>query len=287
MLKVFCLFILFISTAEAKLLGESLAVNPYAMPGDSEMHHLTLPGVRFHEANDYFGKTDKLISGVGSLSVMEVWKHFSTSLSVKGRFIQPILQTRSDQPMLTEKIGIYAETMEVFWDNSITLYSKDSLGLKLSLGLGYSDLGEHGLVNLYRKIHEVVGSPVQDELFGDKLKDNYRSSSYGVHLVFPLLDRVNFLIGTSVLNSSPLRENSYEASLIASPSRSFALSMKYMHIDQERSDWWYLARERQQFILALRLFAIWTPSLMYVSPYVKGDDYGQLYLSPISFTYPF
>lgn len=63
--------------------------------------------------------------------------------------------------------------------------------------------------------------------------------------------------------------------------------MKYMYIDQERSDWWYLTKERQQFILALRLFAIWTPSLMYVSSYVEGDDYGQLYLSPISFTYPF
>ncbi len=269
------------------MLGESLSVNPYAMPGDSEMNHLTLPGIHFHEANDYFGKTDKLISGVGSLSVMEVWKHFSTSLTVKGRFIQPILQTRSDQPMLTEKIGVYAESMEVFWNNSITLYSKDSLGLKLSFGFGYTDLGEHGLVNIYRQIHDAVGSPVQDKLFGEKLKDNFRTSSYGVHFVFPVMDRVNFLIGTSVLNSSPLREDSYEASLIVSPSRSFALSMKYMYVDQERSDWWNLMEERQQFILALRLFSIWTPSLMYVGPYVKGDDYGQLYLSPISFTYPF
>lgn len=209
MVKLFCLFFFFISVAEARILGESLAVNPYAMPGDSEMNHLTLPGIRFHEANDYFGKTDKLISGVGSLSVMEVWKHFSTSLSVKGRFIQPILKTRSDQPLLTQKIGVYAESMEAFWSNSITIYSKDSLGLKLSFGFGYTDLGEHGLVHLYREIHDRVGSPTQDKLFGEKLKDNFITSSYGVHLVFPVLEKVNFLIGTNILNSSPLRENSY------------------------------------------------------------------------------
>jgi hypothetical protein len=63
--------------------------------------------------------------------------------------------------------------------------------------------------------------------------------------------------------------------------------MKYMFIDQKRSHWWNIKPNRQQFLIGLRLFSIWTPSLMYVSPYVHGDDYGQLYLSPVSFTLPF
>lgn len=285
---IFILFFYFsFLSVEAKILGESLAVNPYALPGDSEMNHLTLPGVRFHEANDYFGKTDKLMSGIGSLSIMEVWKHYSTSISLKGRFIQPILQTRNDQPMLTEKIGVYADSLETFWNNSVIFYSQNSVGWKLNFGMGYTDVGNHGLVNLYRQIHELVDSPIQDKLFGKKLNESFSSTSYGLNIIFPLIERVNFLIGASTFNSRPFREDAVETSLIVSPSKSFALSMKYMYIDQKRSEWWYLKPDRQQFILAVRAFTIWTPSLMYVSSFVKKDDYGQLYLSPISFTFPF
>lgn len=284
----FIFFLFFTSLpVEAKILGESLAVNPYAIPGDSEMNHLALPGVRFHESNDYFGETDKLVSGVGSLSVMEVWKNYSTSFSLKGRFIQPILQTRNDQPLLTEKIGVYADSLETFWNNSITLYSRNSIGWKFNFGFGYTDVGNHGLVNLYRQIHEIVNSPIQDKLFGKKLNQNFMTSSFGLNVIFPIMDRVNFLIGSSVYNSPMLYENSYETSLIVSPAKTFAISMKYMYIDQKRSEWWYLKPDRQQFILAIRAFSVWTPSLMFVSSYVKKDDYGQFYLSPISFTFPF
>ena len=262
-------------------------MNPYAVPGDSEGNHLSLPGIRFHEANDYFGETDKLISGVGSLSIMETWRHFSVSLSQKGRFIQPIIQTRNDQPKLKENIGVYAESMETFLNTSITLYSKKSMAFKINLGGAYSDIGDHGFVNIYRKIHEVVASPISDDNFGEKLKDHFYTSYYGFNFVFPLLDNVNYLIGAAAYNSSMMRENAIDSSLIISFSKKFAMSLRYTFVDQKRSDWWELKPNRQQFILALRLFSYWTPSLMYVSPFIKGDTYGQYYLSPISFTIPF
>lgn len=111
--KVFLIFLFLLATsAEGKILGESIAVNPHALPGDSEATSLSLPGLRLHESNDYFGETDKLVSGGGSITLMGVWKHFSTSISHKGRFIQPILETRNDQSELDEKIGVYAESIE-------------------------------------------------------------------------------------------------------------------------------------------------------------------------------
>ena len=282
---IFILIICF--NVQARILGESIAVNPYALPGDSEYNHLGLPGVRFHEANDYFGKTDKLVSGIGSLSVAEVWKHFSTSLTLKGRFIQPITQTRNDQVHLARSMGVYAESMETSWNSSLTLYGREGLGFKLNMGLNYTDVGDHGLVDLYRRIHEAVDSPIKDDTFGRKLHQNFIGSSYGASFIFPVMERVNWLIGASIYNSKMLRENALETSLIVSVARSFALSMKYMVIDQKRSNWWDLTPHRQQFFIGLRLFTFWTPSLMFVSPFVKNDEYGQLYLSPISFTYPF
>lgn len=281
-------FLIFLALPiKAKILGENIAVNPYALPGDSEAANLSLPGLRIHESNDYFGKTDKLISGGGSASVMETWKHFSTSLSLKGRFIQPILQTRNDQPLLVDKIGVYAESMETLWNLSYTHYRRNSIGWKFNLGLGYTDVGNHGLVNLYRQIHEAVDSPVNDNKFGEKLNESFRHVNYGVSAIFPIIEKVNFMLGTSVYNSRAFYEYALESSLVVSVSRNFAMSMKYMFIDQKRSNWWNLKANRQQFLLGLRLFTFWTPSLMYVTSYVKGDDYGQLYLSPISFTVPF
>lgn len=284
-----CLILIFTSaTVQARLLGESLSVNPYALPGDSEYHHLTVPGVRLHESNDYFGETDKMISGTGSLSAMEIWKHYSSSISLKGRFFQPILQTRNDQSNLQNKIGVYAETMEMYWNNSIILHDKKGPGLKVNFGTGYTDAGNHGLVNIYRKIHEVVDSPIKDSKFGEKLNINFRSTNYGVDLILPLHKRINFLVGGAVFNSKPFRENALEASLLCNLlGKDYALSLKYMYINQLRSEWWRPESHRQQVILAFRLFTIWTPSLMYVSPYIKGDRFSQYYLSPISFTYPF
>lgn len=275
-------------STHAKILGEALSVNPYALPGDSECHHLTLPGVRFHEANDYFGETDKMISGTGSLSLMDIWRNYSTSVSLKGRFFQPILQTRNDQTYLQERLGVYAETMEMYWNNSLIFYDRKGPGLKINFGTGYTDAGNHGLVNVYRKIHEVVASPVNDKKFGEKLHTNYRSTNYGLSLILPLHKRINFLVGGAVYNSKPFRENAIESSLIFNLlGRDYAMSFKYMYINQLRSEWWEPKSHRQQFIFAFRFFSIWTPSLMYVSPYVKGDQFAQFYFSPISITYPF
>lgn len=287
-MRIFYCVLIFISlTAEARILGESIAVNPYALPGDSDAVNLAVPGVQLHEFNDYFGKTDKLISGGGKLAAMQSWRHFSGSIGLRGRFIQPILKTRNDQPILTEKIGVYAETMESFLNLAYTFYNRNSLGWKFNLGAAYTDAGNHGLVNVYRKVHEVVASPVNDEKFGDKLHENFRSFYYGAGVIFPVFKIVNLYIGGSVYNSRPFVEQAYEASIVSSYSRWLAFNLKYQFIDQKRSDWWTIRSHRHQFLAGLRISQIWTPSLMYVSPWVKGDNYGQWYLSPISFTWPF
>lgn len=288
LLSVCLFFILITEEVHSRLIGESLSVNPYTLPGDSENHHLSVPGFRIHESNDYFGETDKLISGTGSIAAMNIWKHFSSSVSLKGRFFQPILQTRNDQMNLPNKIGVYAETMEMYWNNSIIFHGKKGPGLKLNFGTGYTDAGNHGLVNIYRKIHEVVDSPVNDDKFGKKLNTNFRSTNYGLDLILPLHRRINFLMGGSIFNSVPFRENAFETSLLFNLlGKDYALSLKYMYINQLRSEWWSPDSHRQQVIVALRLFTIWTPSIMYVSPYIKGDRFSQYYLSPISLTYPF
>lgn len=288
MMKHLLLLLLSLSPlhAKAQILLESRNVNPHALPGDSGSQ-LALPGIQLHEFNDYFGETDKLISGGGKLQFLEIHRYLSASLGLKGRFIQPILETRNDQPSLVEKIGVYAETMETNLNLAYTFYgrSRKSVGLKLTLGLAYTDAGDHGLVNVYRKIHEIIDSPINDDKFGTKLDENFRSMSYGAEFIFPIVTGINILFGTSVLNSKMFYEYSYDLTFLLVYSKNFASSLKFSYVDQKRSSWWNLRDHRRQIITGLRIFEHWTPSLMYVSPYVVGDDYGQLYLSPISFTY--
>lgn len=276
-----------LSFAQAKILGESLMVNPYPLPGDSEYHHLSLPGIRIHEANDYFGDTDKLITGVGSLSLSGLWGIFSSSLSYKGRFFIPVIKTRNDQPELQETIGVYAEAVETYLNNAINIYDDSSFGIKLNFGVGYTDVGEHGMVNLYRQIHAAIDSPIKDEQFGEKLHDHFVTTNYGLDLVFPIGGHINFILGGMIYNSKPFKEEALSSSFVLSFNSDFALSIRHLYITQKSSEWFDLREYRHQVMGGLRLFKIWTPSIQYVTPYIKGDDFGQWYLSPLSLTYPF
>ncbi len=224
---------------------------------------------------------------MGALSLLGVWKHFSSSLTIKGRLIAPILQTRNDQPYLQQKIGVFADSLESTWNNSITIYGNSGPGLKLELGFSYTDIGSHGLVKLYQEIHNKFGSPTKESEFGERLKESFRSSSYGAFLILPLGDHVNAITGVSVLNSRAFKEESIEGSVVVSLSRRFALSFKYSYVEQDRSSWYELLDYRQQYLVGMRLSSFWTPSLMYVTPYVEGDHFGQVYFSPIAFTFPF
>ena len=47
-----CLFASLPTYADTKVLDETVSVNPYALPGDSERTQLHLPGFRFHERSE-------------------------------------------------------------------------------------------------------------------------------------------------------------------------------------------------------------------------------------------
>lgn len=273
----------------AKILEEMRSVNPYTLPGDSERNQLPVEGLLIHEANDYYGRTDKLISGSASLTLLENYKkYFSTSLGYKGRYVQPIIRTRNDEPKLDNKIGIYAEWAELSLNQSITIFSDDeSWAIKLDGGVTYNDFGDHGFADVYEFVHEAVADQNETDEFGEKVYANFIGSSWGASFIIPFGDYVNFMASYEVMNSKVFREDAMEGTIVIRGNKNFGLSLKYSFVKQKRSEYYNLSHHRQQFIGALRLFTFWTPSIMYVSPYVRGDDYGQWYLSPISFTYPF
>nr|MBA2405961.1 hypothetical protein [Bdellovibrionales bacterium] len=167
---VLLLFIIAVSPSWAgKVIDEFVNVNPYTLPGDSERSHLPVAGIRFHDANDFFGNTDKLMTEVTSLNVMGIWmKHFATSIDYKGRFVQPILKTKYGEEELSPAIGIYAEWAEVMLNQSITLFRDDTwLALKLDAGIGYNDFGDHVFADLQRNVHSSVGSQDDSEKYGE------------------------------------------------------------------------------------------------------------------------
>lgn len=290
-MKYLVLILLLSSTTAfaGKILDESISVNPYTLPGDSERNQLPLSGVRLHESNDFYGKTDKLVSEAMSLNVMGSWsKYFATSFGYKGRFVTPILKTKNDEAKLPNPIGIHAEWVELGLNQSITLFKEDGIAaLKLDGGISYNDFGDHSFVDIYKSVHEAVGSPDESDKFGKRVDANFISSTGGLSLVIPFGDHLNLMTSYQVMNSKIFREDAQEATLIWSVSKDLAFSAKYSFIKQIRSQYYDLRNNREQFIGAVRLFKFWTPSIMYVSPFVKGDKHGQWYLSPLSVTYPF
>jgi hypothetical protein len=290
-MNVFLFILIFAVTPSwaGKILDEYISVNPYTLPGDSERNHLPLSGIRFHDANDFFGKTDKLMTEVSSFNVMDIWKkYFATSIQWKGRFVQPIVKTKYGEEELTPPIGIYAEWAEVMLNQSITLFQDDSwIALKLDGGIGYNDFGDHVFADIHRNVHSAVGSQDESEKYGEIQDDHFYTTTAAASLIFPFSDQVNLMGSYQVMNSKIFREDAQEISLVWSKSESFAASVKYSFVKQIRSEFYDLTNNRNQFIAAIRLFKFWTPSIMHVSTYVRGDKYGQWYLSPISVTYPF
>lgn len=286
------LFFLFLFSLEvhAKLLGESVTAISHTLPGDSDNTSLALPGFQVHEFNDYFGNTDKLITGGSKGNLLLLGKNLSVKATIKAAYIQPIIRTRNDQHLLDKRIGVHAEQLESSLNLSYTHYrdqKSNAMAVKFNFGAGYADVGNHGFVQAYRQIHHALGLGVDDDKFGPKLKEHFRYFSYGTTLIFPLGDMTNFIMGASVYNSPAFYEYLYEAGFFFSIGRQFALSFKYQWIDQKRSQWWPITNRRNQIVAGLRILSYWTPSMMYVSPYVKGDRHAQVYLSPISFTFPF
>jgi hypothetical protein len=290
-MKVFLLLSLLItsSTWAGKILDESIGVNPYTLPGDSERTQLSLSGVRLHESNDFYGKTDKLVTEAMSLNVMSAWsKYFATSASYKGRYLTPVLKTKNGENPLPTPLGIHAEWVELSLNQSVTLFQDDSWGaIKLDGGFHYNDFGDHSFVKLYRGVHEAVGSPDETSKFGSPQDANFMSSSASGSVIIPFGEHINLIGSYQVMNSKIFREDAQEATLIWSVSKDLAFSAKYSFVKQIRSEYYDLKNNRTQYVGGVRLFKFWTPSIMYVSDYVKGDKHGQWYLSPVSFSYVF
>lgn len=286
---VFLLLALSTSAFAGKILDESISVNPYSLPGDSERNQLPVSGVRLHEANDFYGKTDKLTTEAMSLNVMGSWgKYFATSVGYKGRYVTPVLKTKNGKDKLPAPLGIHAEWVEVGLNQSITLFKEEGLGaIKLDGGVSYNDFGDHSFTDIYKSVHEALGAPDESGQFGKRLDANFISSSGALSLVIPFGDNVNLMTSYQVMNSKAFREDAQEATLIWSISKDMAFSAKYSFINQMRSEFYDLRNNREQYHASVRLFTFWTPSIMYVSPYIKGDKHGQWYLSPLSVTYPF
>lgn len=284
----FLILLFSLPTFASQVLDEAINVNPYTLPGDSERNHLPVGGIRLHEANDFYGKTDKLTTEAVSLNVMGIWKkYFATSIGYKGRFVTPVLRTKNGEGKLDTPLGIYAEWAEVSLNQSITIFQDSWVALKFDGGVTYNDFGDHNFADLYKKVHDEVGSPDERDQFGKPLDDNFIGSSAAGSVIIPIGNHINLIGSYQVMNSKIFREDAQEASVVWSVSKDLAFSAKYSSVKQIRSEFYDLKNRREQYIGAVRLFKFWTPSIMYVSPYIKGDKYGQWYLSPLSLTYPF
>ncbi len=279
-----------LSSEAGTVLRELIKVNPYTLPGDSEQNQLSVTGLRWHESNDFLGRTDKLMTQTSSLNMTGIWKdRYSTSFSYKGRFVQPILKTRFGEEELPAPLGIYAEWAEVMLNQSVTLMSEKVswIALKLDGGLGYNDFGDHAFADYHRNIHSFVGSKNEENRYGKKQDTNFLTTSVAASVIVPVNDQLNLMGSYQIMNSKIFREDAQEVSLVWRKSESFGASVKYSFVKQMRSEFYDLRNHRTQFIAAVRLFRYWTPSIMHTSTYVRGDKFGQWYLSPISLTYPF
>jgi len=257
---------------------------PLASIGDPGNLYLNTQGITYHFANnDFAGQTDKLMSGSTGLYYYRVPKEGDAQdgyeFSVNARLLTPVTATRFDQPPLVTPRGVYGDSVEFRAG-----YSRIIESLKVEASLSADLYGHYNGDEVQKRVHRIIGSGNNQEMYGQKFYGSYLAGALGVGkfigedflammyfrnaaVVKDYILRLNFKhqwgdlqVGAQFLVAKQLSSNLYENTDLEKERREWALGLKYK---------WYQA------------------SFAYVSRYLNFDKFGQYYIDPLILSYEF
>lgn len=264
---------------------------PLLIPGESSHLYLVPEGLSVNPfVNDMWGDTDKLLTGGANIRFLtDAWGG-SLHSSLNWRFFVPDHEPKHGVPKLDPAPGHYADWIGLHSSWAKLFEAKGEL-LKLQLSGGLAHIGHHGAADVHSFMHRIIGADLKN-LSYDNQPEGYHAE-YGAELAW-IPSSLN--VSSSVLSHQiAIGESHYKVlsdrwlswnSLYAAP-QSWTYGLELRAIQQISSDTFEDFRaSRYELSFGIRFNDYYSPSILYVSPYVKGDSYGQIYISLFSFNIP-
>ncbi|HYX32996.1 MAG TPA: hypothetical protein VE954_07760 [Oligoflexus sp.] len=237
--------------------------------------------------NDVFGKTDKQLTGASQLGYLKMWSDSSLEVRTHWRFITPSFKEKFNGDKLSSPVGRYADWMELqtSWAKVMT-FAGTRVRWQLSMGIG--DIGNHGAKQVHRQIHRWVGSTLEGLDYSDQ--PTGRDISLGIEGGFIpkeiKLFGENFetLANVGVFRNCFMSELYFNYNVVKTFSQDWRMAWEVRMPYQVQSDVYKESARRERYEMALSTRYKWyRPSIKYVSPYLIGDNVGQIYVDPVAF----
>jgi len=229
--------------------------------------------------NDTGGASDKFLSFSSSLGFVGSWGRLGFESRLHWRMITPSFQDRRDvTPLRKEPVGRYAEWSELQTGFSYTFPS--GYGLSVNYGAGLA--GGNNAKVIQHWWHERLGVKSNKRLTWDEQLVG-RRDSYGAEVrIATIAKRPNILQLLSFgYQKNLLLEEAYTRSNIVwgynTPSGSVC-TFDFIFarpLGGELND--NYSKTRFESGLACRIFSVYSPGVRYVSPYIVGEKYPQIY----------
>lgn len=234
--------------------------------------------------NDVMGQTDKHLSGATQVAWMSSWTHSSLELRAHWRFITPSFQEEFGGRILAAPVGRYADWMETQASYAHLLNVRQQT-IKLQASMGYGHVGNKGAKQIHRSIHKWIGSSLNG-LDYTQQPDGYfvnrgiQMSLLGQTKVFNLEGAQLYSVGQYY--NKFMRDIYLKLNHVSKVSEKLSVGVEGKISWQIDSKVYTSTQNlRQEYAAGLR-WAWYRPSIKYVSPYLRGDTIGQIYLDPLA-----
>lgn len=249
--------------------------------GDPGSFYLNTEGLTLHFFNnDYLGRTDKLMTGSGSLFLYLIpnnQKKHGWEISVQRRLITPIIQTKYGQPSYSPPKGVYGDQLE-----SRLGYSYTSGHYKFELGISGEYYAGLGGDRIQKFLHTAIGAKDETHKYGEKIDGSYLAGSIGFGLVS------KYVLLMIYGRESPIMRDAIARLSLKFGGKTIQLGLQGEYAYQFQSDFYLKDIEETRYGYGLSFKWDWYQmSVSYVSPYLKYDKFGQYFISPLIVSYEF
>ena len=253
-----------------------------SMAGEIGSLYLQPSGVSIHPLpNDWLGDTDKLLTAYAKVGLLKTTNDQSYELTTNWRMLTPISKRKFGEPDLQTPIGRFADWGEVKLAYAKTRQLKSGMTkIQLSAGLGH--IGNKGGKEIHRGIHIMTNNQVEQLEYDDQPKGI--TLSHGIQFAFASKYNNQIAVGfhsSKFLNDFYLQLNQivdldfvkfgFETSLVRQSN-----SQVYERLNEFRRE--------AAFSFAVNEY--YHPAIKWISAYLPGDKYGQIYADLINVTIP-
>lgn len=264
---------------------------PLIIPGESPHLYLVPNGWSINPfVNDLWGDTDKLLTGGANIRYLSDAWGGSLHSSLNWRFFVPDNEPKHGAKKLDPAPGHYAD-----WISLQTSWAKpfefDQELFKVQLTGGLAHIGDHGAGEVHSFMHRLIGADLKNVSYENQ-PEGY-NAEYGAELAWipgfmnqsgsPYEHQV--AVGESRYKVLSERWLSWNSLYRDTGSWTYGLELRF--IQQFSSDTFQEYKDfRHEMSFGIKFSEYYTPSILYVSPYMNGDRYGQIYVSLFSFNIP-